>query len=166
MRPTIDAIGLRETVARSGPTLSGKSPRTMPPPSSGGSGIRLNRKRRTVRVSATERQKAAAKASEPAGVPGGGATIRLKPADSGGTKRPKARSSLRVAKTSDARSRFAAGPAADIAARRRGWRWPQEGSKGEEAQPIIQPELKKVSSGTTIAPNGSRLMCGQGLSVT
>ncbi|OLD64859.1 MAG: hypothetical protein AUI47_04010 [Acidobacteria bacterium 13_1_40CM_2_68_5] len=63
-------------------------------------------------------------------------------------------------------SRLPAGPAADIAACRSGWRLPHSGSYGVEAQPIMKPDEKKVSSGTTSVPIGSRRMCGHGLSET
>ena len=51
-------------------------------------------------------------------------------------------------------------------AARRGWRCAHRGSYGTDAQPIIHPAEKKVSSGTTTMPTGSRLMCGVGSTVS
>ena len=62
----------------------------------------------------------------------------------------------------NAMARLPAGPAAAISAARLGYFAAQYGSYGVLAQPIAQPCVSAVSSGTTSMPIGSRLMCGMG----
>jgi hypothetical protein len=85
---------------------------------------------------------------------------------SGGTNHPAVSPTLIRMNATNAMERFPAGPAAAMSAARFGYLAAQCGSYGVLAQPIAQPCVNAVSSGTTSMPSGSRLMCGMGESVT
>src|SRR5260370_31540255 len=59
-----------------------------------------------------------------------------------------------------------AGPASAIHAARRGWRRSHAGSYGALAPPIIDLLMMSERVGITTMPQGSRWMCGVGLSDT
>ncbi len=130
-------------------------------PSSGGSGIRLNAHRSTFSIRKIDR-------IAPANVrsPEAELTSWLKLTLSGGMNHPLASPILIRTNATNATARLPAGPAAAISAARLGYFAAQYGSYGVLAQPIAQPCVNDVSSGTTSMPIGSRLMCGMGESVT
>src|SRR3989442_665357 len=79
-----DIIGFRARVSITRPADPGRRPESTPAPSRGGSGIRLKRKRRRVRFSATDRLKARGWTHDPSAVPGGvRGVVAAQPRDEG-----------------------------------------------------------------------------------
>src|SRR5215475_6943475 len=92
--------------------------------------------------------------------------MRTKLADAGGWKTSAARPARIHTAAISINAKFAAGPARDINAARRGYRSCHHGSYGALAHPIIHPPITYERIGTRTMPNGSRRTCGAGLRVT